>query len=257
MEKSRYELLKDIKIEKSGIIKPHISDPVYKFCVINGIDNLGDFIEMYNVKRYQMDGRHNFYYFDGIIDFINLVFFDEKLPEGKNLCRKIKIFKCDKTFNNYKYAYVENDAGCQIGRSENASLRRLGFNNNETKTILGHVLYLDKEVSVIVAIKSCLENFNFKNMTNDDEMFITKLHILNEYYEKNKDDLGKVHSYDFYKAKENISELKNLYREMYKIQKKIRELSLDFEQKIEQLPKNDECVKRLIKTYEDFNCKED
>lgn len=252
MEKNRYEQLTKISIEKSGIIKCDISDPIYKFCMINRIDNLGDFVKVYNEKKNTMDRRHNFYYFDGVIDLINLVFFNDSLLEAKNLRKKIKIFNNKKAITHY--AYVERTSINE--HMENASLRRLGFNNEETKTILRHVLYLGKEVSIITAIKSCIRNFDFKKMDQGDEMFITKLYVLSEYYDKSKNSLEKVENYDLYKVQEKIKELKKLYRQMFKLQKKIFDLSCDFENQVDKLSEDDEAVKYLIKEYQSFNCKQ-
>lgn len=255
MEKRKYDILKKISIENSGIILCNINDSVYKFCVLNNIDNLGDFIETYNKQRYMMDGRSNFYYFDGIVDLINLVFFDEKLSDANCLCKKIKIFKYDRPLG--KQAYVERDSNFVEGRSKNAALRRLGFNNMEAKAILGHVLYLDKEVTIINAIKSCLNSIDFNNMNCEKEMFINKLYIISQYYDKYNKDLDRLDSYEFYKACEDISELKKLYRKLFNIKKSIVELSCDFEDNIQKLPQNESSVKKLIKIYQDFNCKED
>ncbi len=253
MEKSRYEELKKISLEKSGIIKCDISDPIYKFCMLNKIDNLGDFIENYNKKRTTMDFRHNFYYFDGVIDLINLIWFGDKLVEDKNLSKKIKIFNNKQSIT--RYAYVSENAGAQIGCIKNKALRRLGFNNEETKSILGHVLYLNKEVTIITAIKSCIANFNFKKIDADDEMFITKLYILSQYYENCKDNIECVDSYELCKVKEELTELRRLYRQMYKTHSRIVELSCDFERNIEKLPEDNEVVKKLINEYQSFNCK--
>ena len=246
----RYNQLEKISIEDSGIIKCSMDDSVYKFCVLNKIYNLGDFVYVYKNKRLLMDGRYNINYFDGVIDLINFVFFDDKLPEARLLSNKIKIFRDD---NNITHcAYTDKNF---MSSKKNASLRRLGFNNEESKALLSFVVYLDKEMSIITAIKLYLENLNFKKLDNFDEMFITKLQILNNYYDNNKKEIENVSSYDLYCVEEKMKKLNDLYSKRKLIDQQIIEVLCEVEEKIDKLPQNEESVKKLIKKYQQINCK--
>jgi len=241
---TRSKILKSITIEKSGIIKNSMSDPIYKFCVSNNINNLDDFIKLYEVKRNNMDRRYCFSYFDGVIDLINLVFFKEELPKAKLLERKIKIFSCDspKTL----FSYVEGEVPT-IGRAENVTLKRLGFNNNETKVILRRALNIGEETTIINAIKSCIDNFNFKNMTSDDEMFITKLHVLYQYYEEHKE--------YFENLRESENKVIDLYRRMLLIKRALIMSYRDVEKEVKKLNLEDEKSKTFVRKYRGYHCK--
>lgn len=248
MEKTRSETLKNISIERSGIIKNSMSDPIYKFCVSNNINNLNDFVNMYHIKKDSMSQKYCISYFDGIIDLINLVFFKDNLSEVNLLNKKIKIFKLDEP--KVVISYIEGERPT-IGIAKNTSLRRLGFNNKESKEILRRVLCIGKEVTIIEAIKACMDNFNFKNMKNDDEMFITKLHVLYEYYIEYKE-TNKCNDSCYSEAENELYKLKELYKKMSILQKQITRVSIDFENKVNKLSKSDEKVISLIKEYKNI-----
>jgi len=252
MEKERYEKLKKISIEKSGIIKNSMSDPIYRFCVTNKIDNLGDFILIYNKQRLEMHKGHNFSYFDGIVDYINLVFFKEELPEAYYLNNIIRIYKTER--QKILFVYVENEE-INIGKSDNKTLKRLGFNSNEANKILNQVRNFDNEITIIDAIKLCIDNFNFKNINSDDEMFITKLYVLYQYYEEHKNEIGYDKVTLYKKAEKDLNKLSILYKKMCILQKEIITASSNFEDNISKLSNYDEEVKKLIKKYNEFNCK--
>lgn len=241
---TRNEILKSISIEKSGIIKNSMSDSIYKFCITNNLNTLYDFMTLYYVKRNNMDRRYNFSYFDGVIDLINLIFFKDELSNAKLLDRKIKIFKNEspKTL----FAYVEGEIPT-IGRAENNTLKRLGFNNNEAKVILRRVLNIGKETSIIHAIKSCIDNFNFKNMSVDDEMFITKLHVLYQYYEEHKE--------YFECLRESENKVNDLYRRMLLIERTLIMSYSEVEKEVKKLNLEDEKSKTLVRKYRQFHCK--
>lgn len=240
MDKCKYEILKKINIEKSGIIKCNVNDLIYKFCLTNGIDNLGDFIEGYNKKQSCMNNRNNVYYFDGIVDLINLIFFNEKLIEEKILSRKMKGYKPD-AYNISKHPHY-------------VSFSRLGFNNNEIKLLLESINNTDQEVTIISVIKTCLEKFNFKKMTQNGEIFVTKLYVLNNYYEKNRVEIEEFNSYVFYKAEKDLKELKDLYKNILLLSKKFIMLSEDFEKQVSNLPDDLDSVKKLLKEYKEIDC---
>ena len=253
MERKEYDILKKISLQDSEIIRCHMSDPIYKFCITNGIDNLGDFIEEYNKQKFLMNSRHNFFYFDGIIDLLNLIFFEIKLPESKLLSKKISFYESK---DNIKlFAYIKEDDKYNIGCSDNKSLKRLGFNSNEIKIILKYVLLNGKEMTVISAIKSYLDNLNFEKMSNIEEIFITKLHILSEFYNKYVDEIEVVDSYKFYQAQEDLNKLNDLYLRIDVLNHEIEKISKEFLDKVSKFSQDDNGVKKLIKDFKQINCK--
>lgn len=252
MEKEKYNRLKNISIERCGIIKNSTSDPIYRFCLANNIDNLGDFILIYNKQRLDMHKGHNFSYFDGVIDLINLVFFKEELPAAYYLNSMVRLYKTGR--QQILFVYVENE-GITVGKSNNKTLKRLGFNNNEADKILSQVSHLGKEITIVEAIKSCIDNFDFKNMNSDDEMFITKLHILYQYYDDRKNEIGYDKEIIYKKAEKDLNKLLNLYKKMCILKEEIIMTSTKFEDNISKLSNSDEKAIKLIKKYNEINCK--
>lgn len=247
MEKNAYHKLKQIKLDKSGVINCDLNDSIYKFCKANNIDNLGDFVDCYNNKRNTINDN-DLYYFDGIVDYINYVFLNIKLTNFKYLNDIIRIIK---NKGSYKfYAYIENK---KLDTSQNkvASLKRLGFNNKEILYILGRVLYLDKCVSIIDAIGFILNSFDIKNMNLEDEIFLNKLFVLSYYYEKHKDEIDNDKVYE---VKEYIKNLKKMWYECSMINKEFNYMSYQLEKKLSELPQNREDVKKLVKDYQSFIC---
>lgn len=229
MNISRYNFLKSIKIDNSGIINENYWDSIYRFCLINKLDNLGDFINYYNEHRTEMDARYKFRYFDGIIDLINLIFFGDDLLE-ENLFNK-KIINSDKK-----------------------SLERLGFNKSEINKIIDSVLNNDEDVNIYIALKSCLDNFNFKNMSYEDEIFVNKLYSLVIYYKNNEKRIVE-NNIDLSLVKKEIEELKALYKRYNKTLSDICNKTSKIEKIIDSYPQDNLNIKRLVKEYEKIHCK--
>lgn len=247
MENNKYKILKNIPIDQSRLFKTHISDAIYKYCVINKLDNLGDFINHYQENKYSMNKSHNFYYFDGIIDLINLIYFGDGISNPKNLVKRIKIFKYKNP--SFSCANIKDD---YYGNS----LRSLGFDKKETKSILNFVLCYKKEVSVITAIKLCIDCLREKEKNEEQVRFFYKLIVLNDYYENNKKEIEELDSCTFDNAKKDLEELKSLYKKILLLKKEIVNKSKEFEEKVNLLPEEVDCVKKLVKEFEKINCKE-
>lgn len=241
------DILFDIKLEECGLIKCNISDPVYKFCLLNNVNNVGDFIKKYHEKRFDMDRRHNFNYFDGIVDLIKLFYLDHKLIVENNMLKKIELIKMKNPYCNY--ARVKNE-------HYNESLRRLGFTQSETSILLSHGFYLNKEVSIITIIKSYLNNNSKLKIHNKEEqsIFLKKLNILNEYYDKN---IKSIERKDF--SLDNVTNkllyLQDLYKKREILEKKLLDVSTDLQSELSKLPQDDLEVKALVKRYDKINCK--
>ena len=235
-------VLFDVKLEECGLIKCNIIDPVYKFCLLNNIDNIGDFIKKYHEKRYDMDPRHNFNYFDGIVDLINLFFLNNKLVAQANLLKKIELIKMKNPYCNY--ARVKNEVN-------NESLRRLGFTKNETSILLSHGFYLNKEVTIISIIKSYLNNNSKLKIHNKEEQLIfkKKLNILNEYYDVHIKGLKDKKNYSLDKITDKLFLLKDLYNKKSLIENKIFEVNNEIQEELNCFSNEDEEVKCLIKRY--------
>lgn len=241
-------ILFDIKLEECGLIKCSISDPVYKFCLLNNINNVGDFIKRYHEKRFDMDRRHNFNYFDGIVDLIKLFYLNHKLIVGNNMVKKIELIKMKNPYCNY--ARVKNEY-------YNESLRRLGFTQNETTVLLSHGFYLNKEVSIITIIKSYLNKNSSLKIHNKEEqsIFIKKLNMLNDYYDKNIKSIEHKCDYSLDKVINKLLNLQDLYKKREILEKKILDVSTDLQNELSKLPQDDNDVKTLIKRYDKINCK--
>ena len=175
----RYYLLKKIKLERIGIIKCNLGEPIYNFCVSNNIDNLGDFLELYKKERTNISKDYDLNYFDGFVDLINLVFFKLDLPQ--------EVLLEDSIFNDN-------------------SLRRLGFNDIETNELINHSIMFGENFKIISVFNMYLENYNFEKFNKEDEFLITKLYILSEYYDRKI----LLNNKDFFTAKKDIIKLKEL-----------------------------------------------
>lgn len=180
-DKLRAEVLKNISLEGLGLIKNSVTDPIYKFCVTYKIDNVRDFINFYYSNRNNISKKYCLDYFDGIIDLINLIIFKDGLKCADYLDKKLKLLKNNDLFPIIPY--VEGEVPT-IGNARNLTLKRLGFNNEEIKKIFKVVVCEDKELKIIDAINSCIDDFDFEKMNSDDEIFINKLYALSEYYKK-------------------------------------------------------------------------
>jgi len=244
MNVKNYEILKKIKLDKSGVISSDSRDPIYKFCISNDIDNLADFVNVYYDKR-NLIKSDDICYFDGIIDYINYVFLNIELPNTKYLNKTIRIHNNEEECIFYAYVDEVNN-----GRCKSISLKRLGFNIKEILSLLGYTLYLNKELRVIEVINLYLKTFDLKNMSLDDEIFLAKLYNLSKYFEQNKNEIEN----DFIKeVGEQIEEFKKLYDECSNI-KLIIEKSYYIEKNLSELSQNRDDVKKLIKDYQSFIC---
>lgn len=230
MKKLKENILKKMGIKKFGLIKCDVSDPIYIFCVINDIDNLYDFIETYKKKRDSISALYDTKYFDGMIDLINLIMFDENI----------------KGANHFKDVIEIKDGNVLELHKNNDCLARLGFNLDERIKLFNFVKENNSYTNNIMLIKSYLNSYEFKNMGDRDEILITKLYVLSEYYNKNKEIINL--------AKGELEELKLLLKKYKNIKEKICCLSESFEGKVDKLPSEQDDVKRLIKNYKEIVC---
>lgn len=224
-----YDMLLDIKLVNCGLINCKMYDSVYKYCINNKLKNLGDFINFYETNKNEMDRRYNFNYFDGIIDLIKLLYFDEPLLNNHIFMKKFEIKKYDKPFSHY--------VGIK-GEKYNKSLRRLGFSNEEVKIILNYVFKSGKGISVMSALKLCLNGrLKIEQKDKEDIIFLNKLNLLNDYINKNLTKINESKDYKLDLLESKLKYLKSLYEEKEKIEKNINVVSNDIKAEINEISK--------------------
>ena len=196
-------------INKNGTI-----DPIYTFCKKFNIKTFAEFIEIFNEKLYKNELNHyNLDYFRGMIDLINLYYFNKPLLNNDVFDKKIRIKK--NLYTNCRYGCIDDT----FINSKKVSLRRLGLTNNEATVLLHFVVSYGKEMSVIDSIELYLKDNLSVVITNikEQEIFMKKLYILRNYFNKNKNEFKSINV-------DKLNKLEELYIKYNKLNDKKRSI---------------------------------
>lgn len=248
MKRYTEDELYNISIEECGLINLSNIDPVYKFCKNNNIKNIGQFIEVYRnkVSNQEMNKKYSFEYFDGIIDLLLLYFCNKPLKLNDLFFKQIMIRK--NPFSNSYYGCIDN---IYINNTKRNSLRKLGLTNNECRVLLFFVVFLGKEMTVINAIKAYKSfkenNSNIRINRKEQEIFMRKLDILDEYYDNNINLFNHKSNYKLNKIEELFNKYEELMKKKLEIDDNLSNIAHEIEENVERL--NNEDTMQLVKRF--------
>lgn len=241
MDNINFKNLSKISIDGSGLINANANiDPVYNFCKLNNINNIGDFIKIYKEKlaKGEISKKNNIEYMNGFVDLINLVYCGIPLADKELLLRKIYL----KQGSSSNYCDYMQFINCK------SSLRRLGFTNNERNTLLNYVACINKDLTIIETIKSYIVNdCGIKLRQSEQFIFDQKLKIFVNYYEKGLNFRTNLIGSDFYKIELLLNKYEKLLITKNEIENNIASIEKEMQCLIKSLNDND--VKQLQKKY--------
>lgn len=244
------EFLYSIKISDCPFIKSNYS-MIANFCMRNKIETLGELVEKYQNKEVVVKNKKSIEEMDGFIDLVKYIYLGERLRKENLLFDEIIIIK-DKFRGEYwKYRHEAS-----FNNSEFINpLKRLGFNIDESDSIMSFVNKTNQDMTIISALINYKESgYNwFSGSRNIHyENIIKKIDVLVDYYNK------------FLKNDNYLEQYKSLeLEELLKLYNKKREEYLNIVEELKLIRKkiankekfvSNENIKKLEKSY-NFNNK--
>lgn len=242
------EFLYSIKISDCPFIKSNYS-MIANFCMRNKIETLGELVEKYQNKEVVVKNKKSLEEMDGFVDLIKYIYLKERLPKESLLFDEIIIIK-----DSWNGNYWKGRHEVSFNNSEFINpLKRLGFNVDESDSILSFVNKKNNDMTIISALINYKEEGYkwFSGPTNINyENIIRKIDVLVDYYNK------------FLKNDNYLEQYKSLeLEELLKLYNKKREEYLNIVEELKLIRKkivnkeqyvSNENIKKLEKNYK-FN----
>lgn len=240
-----YEFLYSIKINECPFIRANYS-MIANFCMRNKIETLGELVDKYANNEVIVKNKKSIEEMDGFIDLVKYIYLGERLPKEYLLFDEIIMVKDSW---NGKFWKGRSEVGFNNSEFINP-LKRLGFNYDESDSILSFVNKKNNDMTIINALINYKDegykwfcgstNINYENI-------IRKIDVFVDYY-------NKFLKNDNYLEQYKTLELEELLKEYNK--KRIEYLNIVAELKLirERIEKkeqyvNDNDVKKLEKNY--------
>lgn len=245
MGEAEYLFLDALKIENCDLIKKNYS-VISNFCLRNKIETLGNLVRKYEKGEVNLKNKKSVEEMDGFIDLIKYLYFQIRLPKENLLFDEIIIIH--DTWHGRPWK-GRHEVGFNTKKIYNP-LKRLGFNSDETDSILSFVSHKKKDMMIISALMNYKEEAYYRfaySSTSNRVSIDKKIDLFIEYYNK----YLKVEQYaEFYKTVELddlLKEFKDKKEEIIRLANEIKALKTKINSKSQFVPI--EKSQRLMKQY--------